>query len=688
MAARTSAQAGNWSASATWTGGTIPGNGDTATITHNVVADVNQIVGASPAGGSGGSGTPAVTVNTGGKLTLASGITFTCRGDIRMNATTLQMNAGSTFKFDASQATTPLSQHYWMYFSSSASSILTVTGLAGSRCTITSDAAGGSGAITKVVGDVWHPTVRYCDISRLGQASVPAIEMGGGYSTFDFEQVVFDTCGQLALSYLGAASTVRLVNVTMKNTLSTLAVDNTGTPVALTSGTRLIQGCVFDKVVQNTWLDWTVTDTVFTGGVSLLGANPWASFSGNLLEWNTNYDQQVRGDVVNCFCLASHTAANPHFIQVELTGAVRGCIFESAGTFNDGDCVMPGTPASPVTITVEHCLALPNGGGGHTGTMTSLLGNANVTLIARHNTWFLGGQSAINIGETYLGHANMVAQYRDNLCWDTTARNYKMNNVAATAVDQAPAANLHHNAGYFVLPGSNLKGYNGLLLSTGSPGASDVDGVDPLFVDRTRDFAAWDGSIAGGAGTIAHGLAELKKKNDPTYNSAYTIAALVTWVKAGFVPQAPAYQAASDSVAPSNGWIGALAGVVTAITSAAAGNWNVGATWVGGVVPANGTSAIVNHVVTVTANQTVGTSPAAGTNAVTVNAPGGLVIAPGVTLTCRGDLTVTSATVTGGAGSKIEFDATAAAAPSTTKYRLALEGTAAPAGAFELLGIG
>lgn len=43
-------------------------------------------------------------------------------------------------------------------------------------------------------------------------------------------------------------------------------------------------------------------------------------------------------------------------------------------------------------------------------------------------------------------------------------------------------------------------------------------------------------------------------------------------------------------------------------TSAQSGNWNVGSTWVGGVVPADQAVIANGHVVTVSADATVGTS--------------------------------------------------------------------------------
>src|SRR5437762_9710316 len=48
--------------------------------------------------------------------------------------------------------------------------------------------------------------------------------------------------------------------------------------------------------------------------------------------------------------------------------------------------------------------------------------------------------------------------------------------------------------------------------------------------------------------------------NDASPAAGYTIAALIAYVKAGFVPTNAAIHAANDNISPSNGWMGALDG--------------------------------------------------------------------------------------------------------------------------------
>src|SRR5258706_1124210 len=138
MAAITTAAAGNWSVTGTWTGGVVPGNGDTITLNHAVTCNDNRTIGVSPIAGAA---TAAIVANS--NLTIATGARLTCRGDVKLNAANVQvvLSSGAAFRFDASQAGTPSTALY--VFQQTGNSFngsgLIASGTAVSRCTIDSD---------------------------------------------------------------------------------------------------------------------------------------------------------------------------------------------------------------------------------------------------------------------------------------------------------------------------------------------------------------------------------------------------------------------------------------------------------------------------------------------------------------------------------------------------------------------
>lgn len=106
------------------------------------------------------------------------------------------------------------------------------------------------------------------------------------------------------------------------------------------------------------------------------------------------------------------------------------------------------------------------------------------------------------------------------------------------------------------------------------------------------------------------------------------------------------------------------------ITSTANGNWSSGSTWVGGVAPGIGDTAVLAHNVTVDTNITVGTSPNdTSTAVITLNASKVLTIAASVTLTVRGNQAWTNGSgLVMGAGSQMVFDN--AASGGSPVYRI------------------
>src|SRR5262245_28024622 len=142
MSAITTAQAGDWSATGTWTGGVIPGNGDTVTLNHAVTVSDSRIVGTSPASGAG---TNAVRCNA--ALTIQNGGFLKVRGDLGLNNVGVTVQAGGILEFDASQAGTPSTAIYKLFDVNNAAdpnSILTCSGTQGNHAIVRSNSGGAS----------------------------------------------------------------------------------------------------------------------------------------------------------------------------------------------------------------------------------------------------------------------------------------------------------------------------------------------------------------------------------------------------------------------------------------------------------------------------------------------------------------------------------------------------------------
>lgn len=549
MTAYTSAASGNWSTSTNWTPSGVPGNGDTVVVSgHNITVDSSRTIGT-----SGVAGTAALTVQSSGSLTVATGATLTLRGDLVNNNCAVNLSAGCIVEFDSSASAAPSSTSYGYRGGTGhnqASQVLNLNGTAGSRITIRSNAGGANGFLDDGTG----PFLQGCQIAgngfvnfeNIGTASKNSITTSPtGSASFALRNARMTNCGRIGGTYnLGATCTYILENVTMTGTThstNSLRVENAG---SYTSGTRSITGCVFDKNVSlYTGLGFVIgAENIFEGTLDAT-AGDWQSCTGSAF---LDIDNTPPGTVTNSYFNAVGVTNNPHNLQPLASANVTysGNVFDNHSATNaveEGDCILDPLPGSTRTYTIEYNIVTPTANGRLGGSLCSLLGNSNVRINFNHNTGYITANNGASphagfftVGETTNTATGQVLSCRSNIFSSNGSRNaYLLRNLAGTPNnDVVTAANLNYNVPFNMATGSEGRGYNTPV--TGTPGANDLN-VDPQFIDPTRNIATWDASL-GGPGTQANAVAELKKRNSTGYNSAYTVAALIAYIKEGFRP--------------------------------------------------------------------------------------------------------------------------------------------------------
>jgi hypothetical protein len=556
---------GDWSDPTVWKDGVVPSNNHPIFLAHNIVIRADRTIGTTPADNSFADLT---VIGPQSSLRIAAHVKVTMKGNIFISDASFTLAEGATLEFDV-----PTGKVYQLRVGTAndQEAYLFSMGTAQHRSAIQSKAGGGivqitgGGTYTNDNTGGWRSggqvLAYYTNFTRIGDATHYAhARYPGWYPTYYiFHNCIIDTCGEFkSTSFDGAYANVEFINTTFKNSqgVRSLHIAHwSGTP----QGNRIVQGCVFDKTVHfYTAAEYEIKDNYFADGFVMSPGAPTV-FSGNLIRKTTSAAVGIHATntlIENNYFLNDHSTPYAQAITPLGNGGsttIRGNVFETTSSDNWGaNIVLNNYPSSPGTLNIEQNIQLPNSSGGTSGNFIIFHGSNNLTANIKRNTYMMGSLG-IFVGLVYLGHQNMISSFKSNLAWAPFASGnnllfYNLGGVWA-ATDLLPADAAQYNNSYLQQPGSSGNGYHNLNFSGGVVGENDLH-LNPQFVDTSRNLAKWDLSL-GGTGLTPeerrnNALAQIAKMNDPDANDNYTIANLLSYVKAGFAPTNQGLKNAGD----------------------------------------------------------------------------------------------------------------------------------------------
>lgn len=520
MANITAAASGNWSSSSTWSGGVVPGAGDTAIIngSHQVTVDVNTTVGKAGANYSADTTSYSIYFGGTGSLVIAAGKTLTARGDLVFAQTSgsifwgITMQAGSTLQFDSTQ-TSPTTTNY--AFAPQSNSMygcsLKALGTQSQPCLVTSVAGGGNGIFYN--GNPWayfgSLSLQWTTFKNIGTSANDCwvVSFNGNNVTASVSNCVFDTCGQMHALTTNTTATNSWNNVMFQNSQnSNWCVRGNGYNATYTN-------CVFDKQVDS---GNAVFQTCYfaNGWTSNSGNSKW-TFTDNICVKTDPNECNTDGDVQSCYLIHDHDTTNPHFVTVNANWppVYTNNIFEYTGNSGNGDGIIHAAnpTAANANTTVTGNIVLPNAGGECTSNLVNGGEAANQRVWdARNNTIFSGSEGLCSTADVVA--FTSFPKLQNNIIWDYAgkSRGYVIQDVTGLGAQSTSGlfenfvtpANASNNCTinlewtYPSTPGfvNQGNGYQGWFSAT--PGQGDIH-VDPQFKDNTKTFATFDSRYLG-----------------------------------------------------------------------------------------------------------------------------------------------------------------------------------------------
>jgi hypothetical protein len=571
----------NWNSGASWAGGTGSNwprfSSDTATISAN-----DQV--AIPSGVTVNIGSITFTAGTSGTTTVTINGTLSLFGPMTLAASTaLGGGPGGIFDLRGNNVTSP----------SSGTIQYNLAGNVGSHFVLRS-----TGAVGKLIYNFSSAVVStwsYVDVTGLGDSV-----FGRGQSTAgsfqSYSHVTFTNCGAVSLedTAVGANSGILVSHVDFRNPSAANPSTANSYQPRINFGSTVL-GSQQRTIEYTTWSEISPTTTNY--GVMQITAHGLTLNNSVIADYQT-YIAYADNTFENSFQIMN---AQPRFAVTGETPQILtsdyfynnitvggGHAFDTSNsTLVVTNSVFEG--AEPVTDTTYKWFL--DGGVGNSGNWTihgnifigfgvaidfytSAGGSQSPTVLFYNNTSFIDNKNQVEstpvaVGMrvdhpgTYLNGSTV--QFYNNIIDKPNTATAQDVFISLTTTDANQVTYANYNAGWeepstspstpvLYSTGPSPPTYS--ITVTGGYAANDF-AANPQFIDNTRKLAVWDTSL-GGPGTVAHAVAQMLQLNGygGTFNSSYTEANLLSYVRAGFVP---GNSAAFKGTGRSGADVGALA---------------------------------------------------------------------------------------------------------------------------------
>lgn len=606
MAAITSLASGNWSSTATWVGGVVPGNGDTVIIdnghTVTIPAGYTAVCGTSPA--TDDYTAPALRTNgTAGTGKLVVNGTLRFRGQVWHGNAEWIINAGGVLEHDDSLAGGNVG--YTWRIGTASNQIgcilrLAGTGKGANRAFVKN--ATGSGRFrgflsvntsNNVQAGSGQIKASFASIDGVGIGTSPGFYFYPSIAglNFEFNDCLITNCTKFSTySNFHADSGYAFRRTSFLDPYSTISIEMRIVN-ARNTGRRLMEDCIVEGTAQfgdcqdlehyrNSFAGTTEAIPVGAITVGAIGGIAEDCFYYNRAQTSVKSTMFSSGSVLRTLTLREDTGGDDDHFKIPVAGSspllIDGIVDEYSGTSDHGELfvlsasTIPGTPAS---ITAKNILNLPNAADLPSQNIFAMINGSNAYNLT------VRGVTTKNNGS---GRGGSCVVYIEMPT--TTGAVDNVHNVTGVIISGDAAG-----SGYIV--GGTDPGYAHLVpnyfgtidyncrwncaadpydpsdsfFST-TPGQHDVF-VDPDFVDDSRDFLAWAKSIDPAITSWAEAWQRIRKRNDDSgYDSRFDPINAYAWIRAGWAPTNMALLTA--------GYDGGYIGAVPVVTGGGGGSSN------------------------------------------------------------------------------------------------------------------